>query len=172
MQSEFAVLMLQMNCFSKLNAIVLNVKIYIFGARFNITSLQELAMTKLHRTVRNWEIFHSLDDPELIDIILHAFKNLPTSDLFITPDNAEAQVSKAASTSGPGSGNTMLRFWIRLIARNLSAFQSHPHYEDLIKNHHICTALLQKGILNRNPELPLYAHDGDFDGDDEDEDDD
>jgi len=135
-----------------------NVKVYIFAGRFNIKVLQQLVMAKVNEALsgcRSWDLFSLY--PELIDIILHAFNNLPTSDLFTTPEETEARNSIADPPSSRAGGDEMLRFWIQLLAWKLPTFQSQTRYEELIKNQDICRALLQRGVLDQLSKQPPWV---------------
>ena len=103
-------------------------------------------MTKIKKLLS--DLYYIEWVPELINTILYSFNNLPTSSLFTTPEHAEARCKKADSPNGQGGGDKMLRLWVELLAAKLPQIQAQTRYKDLISNHNICMALLQKGVLD------------------------
>ncbi|KAF8423522.1 hypothetical protein EV426DRAFT_700135 [Tirmania nivea] len=142
--------------FKLANSIMLNVKMYIFGTRYNIASLQQLAMAKVNEELANdshWCI-PCLYPEFVFDIILHAFNSLPTSGLFNTLAHDETHAAPLTDQRG---GDKMLRFWIDLMASALPTLQMQTRYQELINNHNICMALLQRGVLDCRPKLPPWS---------------
>ena len=121
---------------------------YIFGDRFNIAPLQKVAMAKVRKTMSTYFWIYTRFFPDLVDIILHAFNKLSTEGLFTTPKHGEGHSKTVVSLSDPDGGDEMLRFWIQLMASKMPFTQAQTRYTELISNHKICMALLQKGVLD------------------------
>ena len=82
---------------------------------------------------------------ELIDAILYAFENLPTSGLLTEPKSTVASNGTKLEGENTG-GDKLLRFWVKFVAWKLGTFRQLDNFHKLLRNPDIASALIHQEL--------------------------